>query len=64
MTKLILVVSVIVFVGVAGCLAVRSPLVRGLGQDPVSGGMLGVQRAARRGSQACGGHAPWLLRGG
>ncbi len=40
MTKLILVVSVIVFVGVAGCLAVRSPLVRGLGQDPVSGGML------------------------
>ncbi len=40
MTKVLFFISLVVFVCVSACLAVKFPLARGLGQDPASGGML------------------------
>ena len=40
MAKILFFISLVVFAGVSACLAVKSPQVRGLGQDPASGGML------------------------
>ena len=40
MTKIIFAFSFVVFLCVSACLAIKSPQMRGLGQDAVSGGML------------------------
>lgn len=40
MTKILFAISLVIFVCVSACLAVKAPQIRGLGQDPASGGML------------------------